>query len=171
MRANAMMDRGEFAEAARLFDRLAIEARRRSMPVRAANLALRAAQAFLAQGEVEMAMDRLQRTVRVLARHGQGERVAQIVSRAGDELREKGYDAQAADLEQSAEDALSETKVSLEDLRASRLGRVAAVRGSLPVRCEGCGAPLVPQDVTWYDLETAECPYCGTIAKTVAKAT
>jgi len=166
LRANGLMDRREFAEAARLFDRLAIEARRRSMPVRAANLALRAAQAYLAQGEVEMAMDRLQRTVRALARHGQGERVAQIVSRTGDELREKGFHAQAADLERLAEEALSETQVSLDDLRASRLGRVAAVRGSLPGRCEGCGAPLVPEDLTWHDLETAECPYCGTIAKT-----
>ena len=165
LRANAMMDHGEFAEAARLFDRLAIEARRRNMPIRAANLALRAAQAYLAQGEVATAMDRLQRTVRVLARHGQGERVAQIVSRSGDELRKKGYDAQAADLERFAEDALSETQVSLADLRASRLGRVAAVRGSLPGRCEGCGAPLIPEDVTWHDLETAECPYCGTITK------
>jgi len=159
------MDRGEFAEAARLFDRLAIEARRRGMPIRAANLAVRAAQAHLAQGDVETATDRLQRTVGVLAQQGQGERVAQIVSRAGEQLREKGYDAQAADLERFAEDALSGTKLSLDDLRASRLGRLAAVRGSLQGKCEACGAPLVPEDVTWHDLQTAECPYCGTIAK------
>jgi hypothetical protein len=160
-----MMDDGEFAQAARLFDQFAQGARRRGMPIRAANLALRAAQAYLAQDDVDPALDRIRRGIRVLARHGQAERVPQLVSRLDARLRERGYDAKAAELVQFAEGVLGETGLSLDELRASRLSQPAEARGSLPGRCGGCGGPLVPDDVTWHDRQTAECPYCGTVIK------
>jgi hypothetical protein len=160
-----MMDDGEFAEAARLFDQLALGARRQGMPIRAANLTLRASQAYLAQGDVDPALDRMRRAIRVLARHGAAERVAQLVSRLDAGLRERVYDAEAAELVRFAEGVLGETGLSLDELRAARSSRAAEARGSLPGRCGGCGAPLIPDDVTWHDRQTAECPYCGTVIK------
>jgi hypothetical protein len=160
-----MMEDGEFAQAAHLFDRLAAGARRRGMPIRAANLALRAAQAYLAQDEIDQALDRVRRAVRVLAHHGRTERVAQLVTRAEDQLRQRGYDTQALELAQFAAGVLGKTGLSLDDLRASRSTQAGEARGSLPGRCGGCGAPLVPGDVTWHDARTAECPYCGAVIK------
>jgi hypothetical protein len=160
------MEAGEFTQAALLFDRLAVGARRQGMPIRAANLALRAAQAYLAQDEVDPALDRMRRAIRALARHGQAERAAQLVSRLDAGLQERGYGTQAAELVQFAEDVLGETGLSLDELKASHSAQVAEVRGSLRGRCEGCGAPLVPDDVLWHDRQTAECPYCGTVIKT-----
>jgi hypothetical protein len=160
-----MMDDGQFAQAARLFDQLAVGARRRGMPIQAANLTVRAALAYLAQDAIDPALDRTRRAIRVFAHHNEAERVAQLVSRAGDELRERGYDAQAVELAQFAAGVLGETGLSLDDLKASRSAQAAEVRGSLPGRCEGCGAPLVPGDVTWHNAQTAECPYCGTVIK------
>jgi hypothetical protein len=160
-----MMEDGRFAQAARLFDRLAVGAQQRGMPIRAANLALRAAQAYLAQDEIDPALYCICRAIRVLARHGRAERVAQVLAHAQDELRQKGYDTQAVELAQSAAGVLEEAGLSLDNLQASRSEQAAAARGSLPGRCEGCGAPLVPGDVIWHDGRTAECPYCGTVIK------
>jgi predicted RNA-binding Zn-ribbon protein involved in translation (DUF1610 family) len=160
------MEDGEFARAAPLFDRLAVEARRQGMPIRSANLALRAAQAYLAQDDVDVALDRILRVIRVLARHGRAERVGRIVTRADDELRGRGYDAQADELAEFAEGVLGETGLSLDNLKTSSAARATEAHGSLPARCVGCGAPLAPDDVTWHDAQTAECPYCGTVIKT-----
>ena len=41
----------------------------------------------------------------------------------------------------------------------------APTRGTLPSRCAGCGAPLLPDEVEWHDAYTAECVYCGTVSK------
>jgi hypothetical protein len=160
-----MMDDGEFAQATQLFDRLAAGARRRGMPIRAANLALRAAQAYLAQDRIDPAVDRLHRAIRVLAHHGRAERVTQLVARADDELRQRGYDTEAAELAQFAAGVLGETGLSLGDVKASRSPQADDTPGPLPAQCGGCGAPLVPGDVTWHDAQTAECPYCGAIIK------
>jgi hypothetical protein len=165
LRANALMDNGEFARAARLFDQLAVEARRRGMSIRVANLSLRAAEAYLSQDDVDAALDRTRRAIRVLTRHGQAERVAQIVSRADGAFRDRGYEAQATELARFATGVLGERGLSLDHLRTSGAAKTAEKRGSLPGRCEGCGAPLVPDDVTWHDVGTAECPYCGAITK------
>lgn len=160
-----MMDDGDFAQAARLFDRLALDARRRGMPIRAANLALRAAQAYLALDEIDPALDRMRRAIRVFGHHHRAERVAHLVSRADDELRERGYNVEAVELAQFAAGVLGETGLSLDDLKAPPSAQAGEARGSLPGRCEGCGAPLVPDDVTWHDAQTAECPYCGAVLK------
>ena len=87
-------------------------------------------------------------------------------------LRQKGYDAQADQLEREAEQMLEEAGLSLDEAR-QRASAVAERRGTLrsdsgqtlPAQCSGCGAPLVPDEVEWHDAHTAECPYCGTVIK------
>jgi hypothetical protein len=159
------MERGEFAQAARLFDRLAVWARQRGLSIRAAHLGPRGSQAYLAQDDVETALDRIRRSIRVLVDHGRAERVAQIAARVEDEPRARGYAAHATDATRFAEDVLAETGLSLDDLKESRAAQRAEAQDSLPARCEGCEAPLLPGDVTWHDAETAECPYCGVAVK------
>ncbi len=162
--ANSLMADGQFAEAAYIFERLSEEARQRDMLVRAANLALQASRARLAADDVEAAVEQSQEALRLLARGGRAGRVPRVLSRITAALREKGYDAQADQLEQEAAQALEEMGLSLDEVR-QRVPHVTEKRGTLPAHCSGCGAPLVPDEVEWHDTHTAECPYCGTIAK------
>jgi hypothetical protein len=110
-------------------------------------------------------LDRMQQAIRVLSHHGRAEHAARIATRAGDELRARGYDAQAAELAEFADGALGPLRPSRDELRAMREARSVGSRGSLPGRCGGCGAPLIPDDVAWHDAQTAECPYCGAVIK------
>jgi hypothetical protein len=79
-------------------------------------------------------------------------------------LREKGYDTQAAELEQETERILGELGLSFEEAK-QQAPQMPEQRGTLPAKCSGCGAPVVPDEVEWHDAQTAECLYCGTVLK------
>jgi len=167
-RARRLMDDGRFAEAAVAFERLSERAKQFDMPLRAAGLDLQAARAYLAADEVGTAQERAAEALRWLVRGGRAERVPRVLKRIETVLREKGYDAQAKQLEQEAARALEEIGLSIDEARQRVPQKTAAApakRGSLPGSCSGCGAPLIPDEVEWYDAHTAECLYCGTIVK------
>lgn len=164
VRANRLMEDGQFAEAADIFEQLSEKAQRRGMLVRAGDLTLQASRAHFAAGDVDAALERVREALRLFVRGGRPGRVPRVLSRTVAALRERGYDAQADQLEQEAALALEELGLSLEELE-QRAPQVTAGHGSLPARCSGCGAPLAPDEVEWHDARTAECPYCGTIAK------
>jgi hypothetical protein len=158
------MEDGKFGEAAGIFERLARAANERGLLVRAAELTLQAFRARFSAGEVEAAVDRGKEGLRLLVRGGRVGRVPTVLARITAALRDGGYDAQADELEQEVAQALGQVGLSLDDAKA-RAHRVPERRGTLPARCSGCGAPLVPDEVQWYDARTAECPYCGTVVK------
>jgi ATP/maltotriose-dependent transcriptional regulator MalT len=158
------MASGQFAEAASIFDRLSDEARQRNMPVRAADLSLQASRAHFAVGAVEVALERAKQALRLFAGGGKPGRIAMALPKMTALLHQHGYSAQADELEQEAAQILEEAGISFETVQ--RTPQPVAERcGTLPARCEGCGAPLVPDEVEWHDAHTAECPYCGTLAK------
>lgn len=163
-RANDMMAGGQFAEAAAIFERLSEKAQRRGMIVRAADLALQASRAHFAAADVDAALGQAMRALRLFARGGRVGRVSLLLSKMSSALREKGYDAQADQLEQEAARVLGGMGLSLDEARR-QTPQVTEKRGSLPAGCGGCGAPLIPDEVEWHDPRTAECPYCGTVAK------
>ncbi len=167
-RANRAMEDGRFAEAARIFERLSGEADRFGMPIRAANLKLRASRGYFAAGDIEPALGQAEQALRLFVANDHAERVPALVSKMTSALREKGYDAQADRLQQEADRLLNGVGLSLEEARkrgATQTAFSVSECGSLPSRCRGCGAPLVPDEVEWHDPHTAECLYCGTIAK------
>ena len=120
----------------------------------------------------ETALERAKEALRLLVRGGRVERVPRVLSRIIKALREKGYDAEADQLEREVAQTLGEVGLSLDEVK-QRVPQVTEKRGilrpgsgqALPARCGGCGAPLIPDEVEWHNAHTAECPYCGTIAK------
>jgi tetratricopeptide (TPR) repeat protein len=162
--ANRLMADGRFAEAADAFDRLAEKAREHNMPARAADLTLQAARAYFAAGDTDAAMVRAIAALRLLARSGRTGRIPTVLSKMMAALRGKGYDAQADKLEQEAERILGELGLSLDEAQR-RAPRAPEKHGTLPAKCDGCGAPVIPDEVEWHDAQTAECLYCGTILK------
>ena len=159
-RANRLAADGRFAEAAGILGRLSDEARQRGMLVRAANLALQASRAHFAAGDVDLALERAREAIRLFARGRRAGRIPPFLAQVTATLREKGYDAEADQLEQEAERVLERMGLSLDQVR-QQVPQVAEERGTLPPRCSGCGAPLLADEVEWHDARTAECPYCG----------
>jgi len=127
-------------------------------------LALQASRAHFAADRVDAALEQARRALRLFVRGGRAGRVPLLLSKMTAALRNKGYETQADQLEQEATQILEEMGLSLDEVR-QQIPVMPERRGSLPAKCEGCGAPLVPDEVEWHDAHTAECPYCGTIAK------
>jgi tetratricopeptide (TPR) repeat protein len=158
------MAEGQFAEAAAIYERLYQEGVARGFVGRAADLALQAARACLAAEDIEAALRHAKEALRLLARSGRIGRIPRVLTRMTARLREKGYDAQAGELEQEAERILSEAGLSLEEAER-QAPQMPEKRGTLPAKCEGCAAPVLPDEVEWHDAQTAECRYCGTVLK------
>ena len=163
-RANRLMAGEQFAEAAAIYERLYQGSIERGFVGRAADLALQAARANFAAEDTDAALRHAREALRLLARSGRAGRIPLVLSKIAAALREKGYDAQADELEREAERILNEMDLSLEEAR-QQAPRMPEKRGTLPAKCDGCGAPVVPDEVEWHDAQTAECLYCGTVLK------
>ena len=168
-RANKLLEAGEFVEAAGIFGHMSDRAREHNMSIRAADLALQASRGYFAADDVATALTWAKSGIRLLVRGGRVERVPRVLSRIVEALREKGHDVEADQVELEAAQALEEVGLSLDEAR-QRATQVAERRGpargrTLPARCAGCGAPLVPDEVEWHDAHSAKCIYCGTVAK------
>jgi tetratricopeptide (TPR) repeat protein len=163
-RANRLMAEERFAEAAAIYEQLYQEGKERGFVARAGDLALQAARACFAAGDVGAALKHAKGALRLLAESGRAGRIPHVLSRMTTTLRDGGYDAQADELEREAEQILGEMGLSFEEARR-RAPQMPEKRGALPARCDGCGAPVLPDEVEWHDAQTAECLYCGTVLK------
>lgn len=164
VRANRLMAEGQFVEAAAIYERLYQEGAERGFVGRAADLALQAARACLAAGDIQAALRHAKEALRLLARSDRIGRIPQVLSKMTAKLREMGYAAQADELEQEAERILGEVGLSLEEAE-QQAPQMPEKPGTLPAKCDGCAAPVFPDEVEWHDAQTAECPYCGTVLK------
>jgi len=163
-RANHLMAQGQFAEAAAIYERLCVEGKERGFVGRAADFALQAARAYFAADDIDAALANAKEGLRLLARGGRADRIPRVLSKTVAKLRERGYNIQADGLEREAERILSEVGLSLEEAE-QQAPQMPEKRGTLPAKCGGCAAPVVPDEVEWHDAQTAECLYCGTILK------
>jgi len=164
-RANRLMADGQFIEAADIFGQLADKARELGRPIRAADLMIQAARAHLAASDASAAVEQAKQALLLFIRGGRVGRVPRLLARMTEALRNKGYHAEADELERAIEEGLGEMGLSLEGVTQRVAAERPAQRGTLPAQCAGCGAPLVPDEVEWHDAYTAECPYCGTMVK------
>lgn len=171
MRATQLFDQGEFAEAAPIFERLAEGAAERGMLNRAGDLYLQSARCYLEARKVTLAVERGKQALHLFGRAGLFGKIERLMPRMVEALREKGYQAEAEALQQEVEARLAEIPP---ERRAPPGARPAAwpfaargmARRELPAKCSACGGPVKPDDVTWLDPQTAECPYCGSVLKT-----
>jgi len=171
LRANRLFDQGEFAEAAPIFERLAESAVERGMLNRAGDLYLQSARCHLEAREVTLAVERGKQALHLFGQAGLIGKIERLMPRIVEALQAKGYQAEAEALQQEVEARLAEIPP---ERRAPPGARPAAwpfaargmARRELPAKCSACGGPVKPDDVTWLDAQTAECPYCGSVLKT-----
>ncbi len=169
-RAHRLFDRGEFAEAAPIFDRLAEGAAERGMLNRAGDLYLQSARCHLEMGKAAAAVERGKHALRLFGRASLFGKIERLMPRMVEALQEKGYQAEAEALRQEVEARLAEVPPERRQPPGARpAGWPPAARRmarrELPARCSACGGPVKPDDVTWLDPQTAECPYCGSVLK------
>jgi len=171
-RASRLFDQGKFAEAAPIFDRLADGAAQRGMLNRAGDLYLQSARCHLEMGKAALAVERGEKALRLFGRAGRMGKIERFMPPMVEALQEKGYQAEAEALQQEVEARLAEVPPGRRPPPGARpagwppAARPMARRGELPARCSACGAPIKPDDVTWLDPDSAECPYCGSVLKT-----
>jgi len=173
-RAHRLLDQGKFAEAAPIFERLAVGAAERGMLNRAGDLYLQSARCHLETGDVTRAVEQGKQALRLFGRAGLVGKIQKVVPRMAEALEGKGYKAEAEALRQEVEARLAEAPSGPRPMPAAPPdrwppfagpGRPPIGRRDLPAKCPACGAPVKPGDVSWLDPQTAECPYCGSVLK------
>ena len=149
-RANELMEKGNYADAAIAFEKIArhTETRRGA---RAPHFHLRAGRAYILSEDVEKGMPHLTRGLTMLAAKKQWEPFHRFGQQAVDELKELGLDEES----QEIADLLEKRSPEKIELRRDKS------RPTLPTQCSSCGAPIRSDEVEWIDEETAECLFCG----------
>ncbi len=161
--ANRLVQAGEYAAAAVLYEPLAQNARR---PRNAARLQVEAGRARLMAGQVAQAMPLFRQGLGLLAERGRWLTVHRLGREVVQDLRSRGHEQQANEIaawlngqpapEQETASFPGETPPA--SVQAKRPPR-------LPTRCPACGAPVDPRDVEWVDEATVECDYCGSLIR------
>jgi len=165
-RGNRLFNQGKFAKAAPIFERLAEGAAERGMLNRAGDLYLQSARCHLEMGKATLAVERGKQALYLFGRAGLIGKIERLMPRMVEALQEKGYQAEAEALRQEVEARLAEVPSGRWPPPGARPARPATAHRELPAKCLACGASIKPDDVTWLDPQTAECPYCGSVLKT-----
>jgi len=158
LRANRLMEIGDFTNAAFLYEKLARKVHDLGRPRQAAYLYVQAARARILTGQVKPGLELLEQGLSAFTQAGLWEAFERVGSRAVDELRQQDQPQAAQDLRQW-----------LETMRQNRppSSAPAEVKESplraLPLKCPSCGATVRPDEVEWVDEERAVCDYCGSM--------
>ena len=148
--ANMAFEKGEYGRAAERYEKIARVAEARGGP-RSPILHLQAGRARVYAQQIELGMPSLKHGLQLLAEHNQLPRLHQLGIRIIAELKERGLEDEATDIDILLKTLLPES-FSLEP---------APQRPTLPTHCPSCGVPLHTDEMDWLDDITAECAYCG----------
>ncbi len=157
-RAHKCMSNGQHAQAAEIFQEMAVRAQDRGHLGHAPNLFLQAARAFLLAGLIDQGMDLLRRGLDLLAKTRRWPALHRNGLRAVEQLKELGKEQEAQEISAWLDQALADHPEAKAPLSAS-----SAKPKKLPAKCPYCGASVNPSDVKWFDNNTAECAYCGSM--------
>ncbi len=172
-RAQRLFEQGRYDQAAPIFQRLAAGAAQRGMLEQSADLFARAAQCHLETGHVEQAIALSKRSLRLLGRAGQMNKIKARWPKIVEALEQKGYHDQAAALREEIEAFLNGRPLAEPPSGGWRPERFAPGRPlrqppRLPASCPHCGAPVNLNEVTWAGPDRAECAYCSGIITAMA---
>jgi len=158
--ANRLVANGQPGQAGPLFAQLAADMTTSSHPRRAANLHAQAAHAYADSQDEAHALAHAQLALRLFIRWQMVQRTPVFYANIIRKMTARGMASAVAALQNEFGAAGS---------APAPQPAVAAVKhGNLPPACSQCGGPLRSDEVTWVDAQTAECIYCGALAKTTA---
>ena len=150
--ANFAFDKGEYGRAAELYEDIARTADARGGQ-RAPLFHLQAGRARLYAGQTKLGLPSLKRGLELFAQRGQMHKLHRAADRLVSELKARGLQAKAAEIESWLMKYSSSKPGTTSD--------AVTHKPVLPTHCASCGAPVGPDEVEWLDQVTAECAYCG----------
>lgn len=150
--AHRLMDAGQYGEASLVFHDLAKKAEDR-FPERAPFLYFEAGRAAILNGENKKGVTHFRSGLTLLGTQQRYHRLRKAGARIVDELRERGLNAEADEVESVLRNN--------DQAPAGEEASVTQKRAILPTHCPSCGAAVRPDEVDWLDELTAECDYCG----------
>jgi hypothetical protein len=156
-RAHRLLAQGEAAEAAPLFEQLALAAETNAMFSRAAHLRLQAARSHGTSGGAAALLEQGLRAVDLFVEAGEAALLRTALPRFIAEARAQGCGAEADEVQQAVDDALSTAPAAA--------APAPPRRARLPATCPQCGGPARSDELAWIDDETAECGYCGSAVR------
>lgn len=159
-RANELMERGNYTEAAIAFEKLAQGAEMRMGP-RAPFLFIQAGHARVMLEQTAIGVGYFRRGLELFASSGRYHQLYRVGGRIARDLRARGLEKEAQEISslvQSNIPAISESPTQ----RGPDPARVA-----LPTHCRSCGGPIRSDEVEWIDSVTAECSFCGSPVRVV----
>lgn len=147
-------EKGEYGRAAEQYDKLARVADARGGP-RAPLFLLQAGRARIYAGQAALGLPSIKRGLEILVERGQLQRAHHVGMRVVNELKERGLEVEATNIEIHLGTLLPKSFFAEPEVK----------RPALPTHCPSCGVPLRPNEVEWLDEVTAECGYCGSPAR------
>jgi hypothetical protein len=158
LRANRLMEIGDFTNAAFLYEKLARKLHDLGRARQAAHLYVQASRAKLLAGQVHSGLELLEQGLSTFAQAGFWDAFERVGSRALDELRQQEQPQAAQDLSQWLESMRQNRPPSSvpAEMKEPR-------RRALPLKCPSCGATVRPDEVELVDEERAACDYCGSM--------
>ncbi len=150
------MEDRSYAEAGRIFEKLAFGAMRMRIP-RAPALFLQAGRAFILAEDNEHGIRMLRRGLRLMVDMRQIGRLQMVTERVAQDLKEYGLEAEGIALKEEIDQILSHSGFS----KSSTTFHLLEPR--LPGNCPQCGGPVHPDEIVWIDKTRAECEYCRSI--------
>lgn len=151
-RANALMESGQYAEAARAFERIATQAERRR-GARAPIFYLRAGLAYAHAHKPTQALTHTRKGLEIITARRDWEPLQRFGQRAINEFKQLGYEKEANEIT-----AYLDARITSPPVASATEKHI-----HIPTNCPACGAPLHPHDLDWLDEKTAECVYCGNL--------
>lgn len=167
MRAHRAMGEGAYGEAARIYGRLADEAKKRGRIKPGVQMDLEATRAHLADQDYAGAQARALHALRWLLEAGHlPARVRVVVAQVTESMHAQGAEEAAGAFEARVRDLLAEFGHRWADVPevVDAASGVSPDEGRrLPPNCPACYAPLRPDEVEWAAPGRAQCTYCGSI--------
>lgn len=165
-RANELMAISDYPGAARAYEELAQAAKARTGPA-APHLYMQAGKARILAGQVPAGIAHIRQGLSLFAERGEWLKFHRNRRLAVEELLRLGLaveaDSLASYLSADIPEGVQEEDAKTRDI----VGRVERRKAILPTKCQGCGAPLRSDEVEWVDEVSVECPYCGSISRSL----
>jgi len=154
-RAHHLLEIGDHASAATIFEQLARGAHDRGRLHHAPNLYLQAARANILAGNTEQGKELIILGLGILVDGKRWPQLHRLGNRVVYELGQLGQPDMATEFEKWL------TKTLPADHLDKPQQQATARRRQMPLKCPFCGGVLRPDEVEMLDTETGECPYCG----------
>ncbi len=152
-RAHQMMENGDHAQAAQIFEHMAEGARDLGRLKNATNLFLQAGRAQLLSGNLEKGSQCIFSGLEIIAQAQKWPALAQVGQRTITELTSMSYPEISKKVSSWLQEKLPEPIESYpQAMKPSK---------PMPLKCPNCGGALRPGEIEMLDAITGECPYCG----------